>query len=141
MEHNDSNENNTAKNSFSEDSGGYTKAPDSSMGGQPIGGYPYGPPVPPQPQESPAFAVAGMVCGIISLVCCCTGYLALIVGIGGLVLSIVSLVQKKPGKEMAIVGIVCSSIAIVMLIFLIVLASTIPVEDLQEMQEMIDELS
>ncbi len=66
----------------------------------------------PEPEEGPGFAIAGMVCGILSIVCCCVWYVGLVLGIVGLVLSIISVRQHRPGKGMAIAGIICSSIGL-----------------------------
>lgn len=66
----------------------------------------------PEPEEGPGFAIAGMVCGILSILCCCVWYLGLVLSIVGLVLSIIALRQHKPGRGMAIAGIVCSAIGL-----------------------------
>lgn len=137
----ENNENEFEKNSYSSDDGGYTQAPSgynlNGQSGQPMGGNPYG--QPPQ-QGSQGFAIAGMVLGIISLVCCCSGYIALVLGVIGMVLSIVSLVQKRPGKGMAIAGIVCSAIAIVLIVVLLAIGNSITPEELQEMLKEIENM-
>lgn len=133
----ENNENEFEKSSFSGNEEGYTQAPNNySMNGQPMGN-PYGQ---PQPQGSQGFAIAGMVLGIISLVCCCSGYIALAAGVVGLVLSIVSLVQKRPGKGMAITGIVCSAIAIVLIVVLTAVGNSITPEELQRMLEELESM-
>ena len=67
-------------------------------------------------QTGMGLAIAGMVLGILSIVCCCFSPFNVIFAIIGLILSIVSLIQKKPGKGMAIAGIICSAVAIVFLV-------------------------
>lgn len=138
MENMDNNENEFQQNSVSNEDNGYTQAPNSNytMNGQPMGN-PYGQ-QPQQEQGGQALAIAGMVLGIISLVCCCTGYIALVIGIVGFVLSLISLIQKKPGKGMAIAGIICSAIAIVMLVVLMAIGSSISPEELQDMMNEIE---
>mgnify|MGYP004481254849 FL=1 len=93
---------------------------------------------------SQGFAIAGMVLGILSLVCCCTGYIALVAGIVGFVLSLIALIQKRPGKGMAIAGIICSSISIVMLVILLIVGSSVSTSDwdyiLKQMQEAADDV-
>lgn len=134
----ENNENEFQQNSVSNDENGYTKAPsnDYSMNGQSMGN-PYGQ-QPPQGQGSQALAIAGMVLGIISLVCCCTGYIALVIGIVGFVLSLISLIQKKPGKGMAIAGIICSAISIILLVVLVAIGNSISPEELQQMMKEIE---
>jgi len=140
----ENNENGFESNSYSGDDGGYTKAPGgynlNGQPGQPMGGNPYGPPPQPPQQGSQGFAIAGMVLGIISLVCCCSGYIALVLGVVGMVLSIISLVQKRPGKGMAIAGIVCSAIAIVLIVVLTAIGNSITPEELQEMMKEIENM-
>ena len=137
----ENNENGFENNPYSGDDGGYTQAPSgynmNGQPGQPMGGNPYG--QPPQ-QGSQGFAIAGMVLGILSLVCCCSGYIALVLGVVGMVLSIVSLVQKRPGKGMAIAGIVCSAVAIVLIIVLTSIGNSITPEELQNMLKEIEDM-
>ncbi len=111
---------------------GYTQAPNNgyNMNGQPMGN-PYG--QPPQEQGGQGMAIAGMVLGIISLVCCCSGYFALVIGIVGFVLSLVVLVQKKPGKGMAIAGIICASIAVITILALMMIGRSVSTDELQRM--------
>ena len=74
----------------------------------------------PEPEDGPGFAIAGMVCGILSMVlCCCQYYVSGVLAIIGMVFSIIVLKNGKPGKGMAIAGVVCSAIGIVIALFLI----------------------
>lgn len=74
----------------------------------------------PEPEEGPGYAIAGMVCGILSMViCCCQYYVSGVLAIIGMVFSIIVLKNGKPGKGMAIAGVVCSAIGIVIALFLI----------------------
>jgi len=58
-------------------------------------------------------AIVSMVLGIVGvLISCCIWYIAIPLGIAGIILGILVLRNKKPGKAMAIVGIVLSSITI-----------------------------
>lgn len=81
--------------------------------------------VPQQPQGSAGLSIASMVLGICSIVLCCLGYLAIIMAIIGLVLGIVSLKGQKPGRGMAIAGIVTSSIGLVLLVVLLIIGFSI----------------
>lgn len=117
---------------------GFTQAPNSSynMNGQPMGNT-YG--QPPERQEGQGMAIAGMVLGIISLVCCCSGYIALVIGIVGFVLSLVVLLQKKPGKGMAIAGIICSAVAVISIVVLMMIGRSVNTEELQRMLQEIQD--
>ena len=92
---------------------GYNTAPDynpSSGYNPPPGGSSngyYGQP------PSQGFGIASMVCGILALVTCCIWCLSVPLGIVSIVLGILQ-IQKKTAKGMAIAGIVCSVIGILL---------------------------
>lgn len=88
---------------------GYTKAPQE--------GY-Y---VPEEP--NPGMAVAGMICGILSIVlCCCSQYITLILAVVGLGLSGYVLAKQKAGTGMAIAGLVCSILGLLISVCLIIVS-------------------
>jgi len=84
--------------------------------------------VPQQPATNP-MAITGMICGILSLpmLCCCYG---LPFNILGIVFSIVGLSQLKAnpqqqGKGMAIAGLICSILSVLLIGILILLGVAI----------------
>lgn len=133
----ENNENEFQQNSVSNDANGYTQAP-NNMNGQPMEN-PYGEQE-PEKKGGQGLAIAGMVLGIISLVCCCFGYIALVIAIVGFVLSLISLIQKKPGKGMAIAGIVCSVISIVFLVICMAVGNSISPSEYQEILKQLEEM-
>lgn len=82
------------------------------QGYQPYNGPDYRPP-------SMGLGIASMVCGILALISCCLWCTCVPLAIVSIVLGILQ-IQKGAGKGMAIAGIVCSSIALVLLIALTV---------------------
>ena len=76
----------------------------------------------PVPSDGMGLAIAGMVCGIVSDVFCCTWIFALIIAIVGLILSIAALVRNSKGKGMAIAGAVCSMVGIVLFVLFTIMA-------------------
>lgn len=74
-------------------------------------------------KNKPGFAIASMVCGIVSILCCCTGYFGLLLSIVAVVLGIVALVKKYDGKGMAIAGIICGSIGLIIVLILIAMGA------------------
>lgn len=95
-------------------------------------------------QGSQAFAIASMVLGIISLVCCCLGNISLIMAIVSIVLGIITLVKKMPGKGMAIAGLICSGFSVVIYIVLVIigiaLGSAVSATDLKDLEQLMKEL-
>ncbi len=67
-------------------------------------------------ENASGFAIAGMVCGILSIVCCCAWYISAILGILGLVFSIMVFVKNLPGKGLATAGVICAAIGLVLTI-------------------------
>lgn len=95
--------------------------------GQPVPGpgYPkpsYGYPMKPRKNGESGFAIAGMVCGILSILCCSWMFFDFLLAIPGLIFSIVALVKNYDGKGMAVAGLICSTIGLFLsLVFLAVL--------------------
>lgn len=78
-----------------------------------------------QPQQEPpkqnnVLAIVGMILGIISILMGCCGWYSIIFAIPGLICSILSRKQGKSG--MAVAGIVCSIIGIIIGVLMTVLA-------------------
>ncbi len=86
------------------------------MNGQPYMGQGYM----PQQKEPMGYAIAGMVLGIVSIVCCCSPFVGGVTGVLGLIFSIMVLVQKKPGKGMAIAGVICAAIGLILMVSMLV---------------------
>ncbi|MFL2904771.1 MAG: DUF4190 domain-containing protein [Limisphaerales bacterium] len=79
-------------------------------------------------------AITGMICGIISLpaICCCYGFPFHILGI---IFSMIGLsqIKKSPGEQgkgMAIAGLICAILSIILVIAFIVLGVAVSASDL-----------
>ncbi len=70
-------------------------------------------------QPSSGFGIASMVCGIIALITCCVWCACVPLAVVSIVLGILQ-IQKGNAKGMAIAGIVCSAIALILLLVLTV---------------------
>ena len=68
----------------------------------------------PEKKKMVGVAIVSMILGILSILCCYLGAFNLITAIPSLILGIVTIVKKFAGKGMAIAGIICASIAIVL---------------------------
>lgn len=84
-------------------------------------------------KKGSGFAIASLVLGIVGMVfACCFFWLSFVLGIVGLVLGIISLVQGRDGKGMAVAGTILSGISflIAALIGIVYLALNIWIADL-----------
>jgi len=70
------------------------------------------------------FAIASLVCGIISLLCCCLGLFSAVLAIAAIVLGIITLCFKYDGKGMAIAGIATGGVAVVIVIASLIISGT-----------------
>ncbi len=86
--------------------------------------YSYGGGQYPQYEEQPSgnrgMAIASLVVGILSILCCCCAYLSVILGIVGIVLAVLS--RPKDGKfeGVAMGGLICSIVGLVLGVILII---------------------
>ncbi len=73
-------------------------------------------------QKNSTFAVVSLVLGILGLVfVCCVFYLSFIMGIIGLILGIISLVQNRDGKGLAIAGTILNGLSVLFAVLIIIL--------------------
>lgn len=90
--------------------------------------------IPEEPKKEGGYigvAIASLVCGILSLLCCplaccgsCCGGFNVLLAIAAIVLGIIALVKAFEGKGMAIAGLVCGGIALVGMIFALALPAS-----------------
>ena len=69
------------------------------------------------------FSIASMVCGILSILCCCFTYLGIILAIAAIVLGIVSLKKNADGRGMAIAGLITGGVGAVLAIIVLIMAA------------------
>lgn len=104
----------------------YSQADNTYTYSQPAVTY-YAEPEPAKQGGYKGVAIAALVCGIVSLVCCpaaccgtCVGSFDILLAIAAVVLGIIALVKAFEGKGMAIAGIVCGGIALLGLIITLI---------------------
>ncbi len=83
-------------------------------------------------------AIASLVCGILSLVCCCLSWFSFVLAVAAIVLGIITLVKKYDGKGMAIAGIVTAGIGIFIFIICIGISAAMPYEEI--LDEIVNEM-
>lgn len=76
------------------------------------------------------FAIASMICGILSLVCCCLTLFSAVLAVGAIVLGVIALCFKYDGKGMAIAGIATGGIGIVFVIIVFIISGTSAYNDI-----------
>ena len=70
--------------------------------------------VAPEEKESNVFAIISMIAGILSILCCCFGAIGIVIAIAAVVLGIISIKKEEPKKGMAIAGIVCGGVGLIL---------------------------
>lgn len=79
----------------------------------------------PEEKQSNVFAIISMIAGIISLVCCCLGMVSIIIAIAAVVLGIISIKKEEPKKGMAIAGIICGGVGLIISVVLVAAGTAI----------------
>ena len=103
-------------------------------------GQPYTQPPYTQPQPEPAkektdgLSIGALVCGILSLICCCCGWLSIALGVGAVIFAVMSKKGSPKMSGMALGGMICGiiggGIALISVIAGLFMNSTGLVEDL-----------
>ena len=77
-------------------------------------------------REQNRIAIASLVLGIVSIVCCWVWYVGCVIAIAGLALGIIAIQDEKPGESgLSLAGIITSSVGLflsVMVVFFLILA-------------------
>lgn len=76
------------------------------------------------------FAIASLVCGILSILCCCLTLFSGVLAVAAVVLGIITLCAKYDGKGMAIAGIITGGIGFLIVIAVLVIGGSSAYNDL-----------
>lgn len=81
-------------------------------------------------QATSGMSIASMILGILSLILCCVGFGGLL-GIVGFILGLIVLIKKKPGKGLAITGVITSIIGMLLSLLVVIglIASPVKLPD------------
>ena len=63
-------------------------------------------------KQSKTFAIVSLILGIFSVICCCTCWGGIVAGVAAIVFGIISIKNEPDGKTMAIIGIVCGGVGL-----------------------------
>lgn len=69
------------------------------------------------------FAIISLVTGILSILCCCSRWMCIIFAVAAIVLGILSMNKEEEGRGMAIAGIICGAVGLVLGIIVIIIAA------------------
>lgn len=75
--------------------------------------------VAPEEKQSNVFAIISMIAGIVSILCCCFGVIGIVIAVAAVVLGIISIKKEEPKKGMAIAGIVCGGVGLILAVVII----------------------
>ena len=78
-----------------------------------------------QNNNQTGFAIASLVLGILSLVCCCTFYVGILFAIASIVFGAITIKNNYNGKGMAIAGMICSGISLLIYIIIAIFAGAV----------------
>lgn len=81
------------------------------------------------PEKLSGFSVASMICGIISIVLCCTGILSLPLGALGILFAVLSHRRGRSMPTMSLTGIILSCLGILMGLLMLVISIYMVITD------------
>ncbi len=68
------------------------------------------------------FAIASMICGIVALLCCCSGFGDFALAIAAIVLGIITLVKGFDGRGMALTGLITGAVGLILALIMGILS-------------------
>ena len=68
------------------------------------------------------FAIASMICGILALLCCCSGFGDFALAIAAIVLGIIALVKAFDGRGMALTGVITGAVGLILALIMGILS-------------------
>ena len=78
----------------------------------------------PAPEnQTSVFAIISLVTGILSILCCCSRWICVILAVSAIVLGILSMNKEESGRGMAIAGIICGGVGLVLGIIVIIIGA------------------
>lgn len=88
---------------------------------------------------SKVFAIISLVCGILSIICCCSSWFGVICGVAAIVLGILSINKEEDAKGMAIAGIVCGGVGTLLGVVMIIISGIGTLADLTDYSDIVEQ--
>ena len=88
--------------------------------------------------DSKVFGIISLVCGIVSLLCSCCGWIGIILSVAAVVLGILSIKKEENAKGMAIAGIVCGGVGLLIGIIVTIMGAAVSSMDPDALTEYVE---
>ncbi len=92
----------------------------------------------PSSEGSKVFGIISLVCGILSLLCCCTGWIGLVLSIAAIVLGILSINKQEDARGMAIAGIVCGGVGVILALIMVIMGAAFSAADATDIEQYVE---
>ena len=89
---------------------------------------------------SKVFGIISLICGILAVLCMCCGWIGIILGVAAVVLGIISIKKQEDAKGMAIAGIVCGGIGLLIAIIILIAGSALSSIDPDSIQQYVEQI-
>ena len=94
----------------------------------------------PQQGDSKVFGIISLVCGILALLCSCCGWFGIVLAVAAIVLGILSINKGENAKGMAIAGIVCGGIGLLIGIVVLIMGAALSSVDPDSVEQFVEQL-
>ena len=89
---------------------------------------------------SKVFGIISLVCGILALLCSCCGWFGIILAVAAIVLGILSMNKQEDARGMAIAGIVCGGVGLLIGIVVIIIGGAISSLDSNTVEDFVERI-
>ena len=95
----------------------------------------------PSGDGSKVFAIISLVCGILSVICCCTGWIGIVLSVAAIVLGILSINKQEDAKGMAIAGIVCGAVGVLLALVILIMGAAFSAADATDIEQYVEQFT
>lgn len=95
----------------------------------------------PSNEGSKVFAIISLVCGILSVICCCTGWVGIVLSVAAIVLGILSFNKQEDARGMAIAGIVCGAVGVVLALVIVIMGAAFSAADASDIEQYVEQFT
>ena len=94
----------------------------------------------PENGGSKVFGIISLVCGIVSLLCSCCGWIGIVLAVAAIVLGILSINKQEDAKGMAIAGIACGGVGLLIGIVIVIIGGAISSLDSNSVEDFVERI-